>query len=169
MKLTTFILKTFLITILFICTSCGAYVKMRAISKITVENDAIPPDFGTEETILLCVITGKKGYDKYMKKHVSNEYHGKYEFVMRKDINSDKYQNTSKYKYLFDFEKLQYKTTHSADTPSGFETITITTASYYLFDRDENITYKCPNTSSYFSRIIQAYMINLENERIKNQ
>jgi hypothetical protein len=169
MKRKKYSLSLFSITLLFLLTSCGALVKSKAISKIKTENEAIPPDFGKDETTLVCVITGKKSYDKYMEKHVLNEYHGKYEFVLRQELSSEKYKNTLKYRYVFDLNKLNYSSSSYNSSLNKYENNTITTASYYIIDRKENITYKSPMTSSFFSKLIQAYMINLETVRLENQ
>ncbi|ANQ49385.2 hypothetical protein MY04_2011 [Flammeovirga sp. MY04] len=140
-----------------------------AISKITTENKAIPADFGKDESTLICVITGKKSYDKYMKRYVSSEYHGKYEFVLRDEIYSDKYKDTSKYRYVFDLNKLNRTTSTYNPSLGRMESNTITTAAYFITDRKENITYNSPMTSSFFAKLIEAYMINLEAVRLENQ
>jgi hypothetical protein len=43
------------IALLFIVSSCGSIVKNMAISRITVENKAIPPDFGKNDETNYCV------------------------------------------------------------------------------------------------------------------
>ncbi|MTI31418.1 hypothetical protein [Xanthovirga aplysinae] len=158
MKSVKITLGIFLMSLLFLMSSCGLLVKSRAISTFTTENKAIPTDFGKEETILLCVVEGKRSYDKYLKKHVSNEYHGKYEFILRKDLDSDKFKDTSQYRYVFDYDR-------GSSFTGG---IAATNASYFIFDRKEDVKYISPLTSSFFSRLIQGYMINLEKERLKN-
>lgn len=168
MKLIKIILVICSGSLLLLTTSCGIFVKSLAKSQITVERKAIPPDFGKDNTVLLCIIKGKKSYDKYMKKHVINEYHGKYEFVLKKDLYDDKYDDTSKYRYLLDLNKIEYSN-YAYSGRDEWRTNYVTTAAYYILDREENLTYESPMTSSFFAKIIQAYMINLEKERLKHR
>ena len=138
-----------------------------AIKNNTVESNAIPPNFGKDNTTLICVIIGKKKYDKKMKKHVENEYHGKYEFVLRENLNSDEFKDTSNYRYIFDIEKIEKTSTFYVS--GRFQTRNVIVNSLGIFDRQAGIMYKSNVTSSFSSKIIQAYMINLEKERLKNQ
>jgi len=155
------ILILFMVFPLFL-SSC---LKNLAMKRITIENGAIPPDFGEKNTVLMCIITGKKSYDRYIEKHVTNEYKGQYEFVLREDIYNEKYNDIDKYRYLFDLDVI----TKNVNTYSGTEAYTnqIRSASYFILDRKTNDTYQSPVTSSFFSKIIQAYMINLEATRLK--
>ncbi|WP_027002418.1 hypothetical protein [Hugenholtzia roseola] len=168
MKLKNYYLAICSVALLFLSTSCGQFVKLMAVSAIKIEKGAIPPNFGKDESTLICVITGKKSYDKHVKKQVSNEYHGKYEFVLRDQVNSDKYKDKSKYRYVFDLNTI-HKSRATYNTTTTYYSDITTTASYYILDRRTNIVYRSPVTSSFYSKLIQAYMINLEAVRLKNQ
>jgi hypothetical protein len=106
-----------------------------------------------------------------MKKHVLNEYHGKYEFVLSEELDSDKFKDTSKYKFVFDLDKITYSRTYFERVPQTnvvqSKSRDYTTASYYILDRQKDIRYYSPITSSFFAKLIQSYMINLEKERLK--
>ena len=80
-------------------TSCGGMIVSAAKKEMTIEKGDIPPDFGKDDAVILCVLADKKGYDKYMKKQVSENYFGKYEFVYTDNVNSSKYNNVSKFRY----------------------------------------------------------------------
>jgi hypothetical protein len=147
-------------------SSCFS-VKNMAIAKITEENGAIPLEFGSDNSILICVITKSKSYSKYMKRHVVKEYHGKYEFVLREDLYDPKYKDTDLYRYVFDCETL-YKEEMRGPSAIAFGPESTISASYYLTDRKDNKVYKCPMTSSFYGKLIKAYMIKLEMQRGKN-
>ena len=136
----------------------SCFYKSYALSKITVENGAIPPDFGKDETILLCIVYDRRSYDRYLKKHVTKRYHGKYEFVERGNVH-EKYANASKYRYKFYHEKT-YRNYPNHGTTGSY--------SFYIEDRLKNATYYCPISSSFFGKTIKAYMINLEKKRKKH-
>ena len=72
-------------------------------TKFSEENNAIPPDFGKDETTLLVMLKGRKSYDKYLKKYVENIFKGKYIFVEAKDYYSGTYLDREKFRYLFDY------------------------------------------------------------------
>lgn len=139
-----------------------------ALKKTTIENNAIPPDFGKDESTLICILYGKNSIDKYVKKHVEKEYHGKYEFVNIKNIEAEKYNDTIKYRYTFDGEKVTNTVSSYNSTTGKTEERDITTHSFFIMDNITGVTYRSPVTSDHFSRLIQAYMINLEKERMKN-
>lgn len=137
----------------------------QAVKNFTVEKNAIPADFGKEETVLLCVIHGKNKYDKYMKENVKKEYHGKYEFVLRKDIDTKKYNDKNKYRYIFDEDKSTYKIDGTKPAANN----SVSTMIYSIYDRKEDKSYSSGFSSSFFAKSIQAYMINLEQVRKKNK
>ncbi len=158
----------------------SALTKQICISKMTVEKGAIPPDFGTTTSTLICIIRERKGYDKYLKKHVRNEYHGKYTFATWDEFDTCiEYSDLDKYQYVFAGElhnsvytTLQNPTNPYSTGPSGnysFQEMSTTSETFYILDRKNNKAYPSPYRSSMFAKMIQAYMINLEKERIKKQ
>ena len=158
---------TFTLILMLMAASCGSMVKSKALTKITIENNAIPPDFGRDKTILLCITSGKNSYDKYLKKHVTKEYHGRYAFISEGELNSDKYSNTNTYRYVFNRNLIYHKSSSYNNSTGRWEERTTTSSLFYIIDRMDNRVYKSPMTSSFFGKMIQAYMINLEGERLK--
>jgi hypothetical protein len=151
--------------LLFI-SSCGAIVKSVGLKQITVENNAIPPDFGKDESYLICVLSGKNSYDKYLKKHVINEYHGKYEFVLEENLYDKKYRDSSKYRFVFN--RNITSSSYGGSSAGGGQS-SVPTNSFFIIDNKEHKTYESPMTSGMFAKVIQVYMINLEKERLKYQ
>lgn len=169
MKLNKILLGIYLILACFFMNSCGIMVLQTGIATITVKNKALPPDFGKDNTVLICILTGKRNYDKSMKKHVINEYGGLYEFVLREDLHSDKYNDFSKYRYVFDYNEITRSKQVRNSTTGMMDTQDTTTASYYILDRKKDMQYISPFTSSFFGKLIKAYMRNLEKERLRHQ
>jgi hypothetical protein len=165
MKIYKKLLFAFLIIFTQLFNSCGTPTK-----SFTVEKNALPADFGADENcILICVLQDRNSRDYYMKKQITNEYHGKYEFVSESDLTSSKYNDKNIYKYLLDYH-------HSTVTQSTYNTTTHRTSTltsgisnYYLLDRKENKEYNNKRSGSAFSKIIRAYAINLELVRLKNK
>ena len=143
-------------------------IKKRAIKKITVENGSIPANFGKEDVTIMCVLRGAKMFDKYMKKHVSNEYHGKYEFIAKGEVDSEKFKDKSTYRYIFNYRETPYEITTVDPVSNVPKQVTFMASTYFIYDRITYKRYEAPFTSRYSLKIIQGYMINLEKERLKN-
>lgn len=172
MKLKNNLLKICAIALLVLMTSCGEWVsamidKSKALKVITIENEAIPPEFGQNNTTLLCMLNGNKGHDKGMIKNVPEKYHGKCEFVQKRELNSEKYEDVSKYRYYFYIDKEVKKSTSRNLSTGRYETHNIVTTSYFIIDRKEDIAYECPMKSNAYGKMIKAYMTNLEAVRLK--
>ena len=174
MKLKNYLLKICAIALLLSLTSCGEWVKAmidksKALKVITIENGAIPPEFGRNKTTLLCQIEGRKNHDKYVIKNVSENYHGKSVFIQKHMLNSEEYEDVSKYRYYFSIDKEVKKSTSFNVATGRNETHNIVTTSYYILDRKEDIAYECPMKSNAFGKMIKAYMTNLEAVRLKHE
>ncbi|WP_353778659.1 hypothetical protein [Winogradskyella sp. 3972H.M.0a.05] len=157
------------VTIPFLLNSCGAIVKGSASKKMTVENGAIPADFGKDDTVLICVLKGRNSRDNYMRKHIKKNYKGKYEFVLQSDVYSHKYDDRDKYRYLFDYNAGSMRSTSYSNLTGEIETRHLPTSSYYIMDRKSNEYYFSNISSGFFSKLIQAYSINMEKVRLSNQ
>ena len=145
---------------LVVLSSCGGMVKNAALKKTTIENEAIPSGFGKESSVLICKLVYRNSIDRYMKKHIENNYKGKYEFVTKNNLFSSKYDNKDKYRYVF-----EHKTTN-ANPISGPN---YSVFSYQIRDRKTNKTYTNGVYSSYFSKLIEAYVLAMERARTKNK
>ncbi|WP_203256795.1 hypothetical protein [Hyunsoonleella ulvae] len=174
MKIKNYFNFLFLIFLISLLSSCGSLVKSLALKSYTVEKGAIPPDFGKDNSTLICVLTGKNSRDKYLKKHVEKIYKGKYVFVLSGDMpafnnKSNEYSDIEKYRYVFDFKR-NYRTTFTPNPVSNRTDVgSVPLSNYFIVDRKYNKTYNSGGESGYFSKLIEAYMINLEKQRLKNQ
>lgn len=167
-----FNIKPFLLLMVLIVTqSCfiGKSVeRSKARKAFTIKNHAIPPNFGKEPTTLLIILRDRKGYNKWVKKAVKNNYFGEYVFVTREDLEKEEYKNTTKYRYLFDYadgSKRQVTATNSSGI--SYPT-TITFKQYFIMDLKTNFVYKSGAEFSYFSEAMKAYFENLEATRKTN-
>lgn len=152
-----------LILTAFSLTSCGVLFIRKVETMVTKENGSIPPDFGKDSLTMICVIYGKNSYDKYLRKHVTNEYNGKYEFVLKDSLTNRKYSSW-KYRYVFDTEIHETSATFYGD---GSVQAGSMSGSYYIYDKFTWKKYDSEVASSFFAKLIQAYMIILEKERLK--
>ncbi|MEI6881653.1 MAG: hypothetical protein WCK82_10060 [Bacteroidota bacterium] len=157
MKINTLKNSFILFQLLFCLTLFSACfcVKIAAKSDTTVKSKAIPPTFGQEKTILLIPFSTTKRYNKLVKKHATKRYHGEYIFLEMNDIYTEKYKDVHKYRYIFSSEF--YTPFNSSTNKSKF----------FIIDRVTNETFYCPASSSFYSGVIEAYMINLERVRLK--
>jgi len=160
------ILLTFTIPLLL--NSCGSMVKSSAAKKMTVENGAIPPDLGKDNTVLLCVLKGRNSRDKYMKKHIEKYYKGRYEFILEHEVYESKYSNKEIYRYVFDYNAGSVEVV-GEDINGRVKTKNLPTSSYYILDRKTGTNYYSDAPSGYFSKLIEAYAINMEKVRSSNQ
>lgn len=144
----------FLSMLLF--TSCGAYVKNKSMEKMTVENKAIPSNFGQDNEILVCVLQGRNSRDRYMRKHVEENYFGKYVFLLSEEISEEVYTDLDTYRYVFDY---------NAGSVLGQNGRPLPTSSYYIYDRKENVYYYSDAYSGMFGKLILAYTLSLERVR----
>jgi hypothetical protein len=144
---------------------CGALVKSVGVTQMTEAKGAIPPEFGQDPTsVLVCIIRNRKSYDKYMIKNVKKIYHGKYVFVSAEDLETPKYADRNKYRYVFDGNTTANRSSEYSPS-SGYKNSTTYSDSYFVFDRLKDEHYHARFTSSFFSALIRAYMTNLEKKR----
>jgi len=136
--------------------------KMR--SEFSVENNAIPADFGKENTIIIGILKGKKSYDKYLEKALKKFYTGEY-VLERSSRLSSKYSDREKYRYLFDWDYGSSRTTHYSD---GMQT-GITLRRFYILDRLTGDKYKCGAEFIKFYKAMCIYIENLDKVRQSNQ
>lgn len=148
--------------------SCGAIVKSAALKKYTIENNEIPPDFGKEKNTLICVLKGRGSRDNYMKKHVKKRYKGDYEFVLESDLDNPKYSDMDNYRYLFDYNAGSVSAMGRNAATGTMQPVNLPTSSYYIKDRKQNVYFSNNFSSGFFSKLIEAYVINLEKARSAN-
>lgn len=147
------------------CMLIGSNIaKGKATKLLTVENGAIPPDFAKNKATLLVVKWNRKSYDKFLVKNFQ-EYQGDYEIVSLNDINTEAYANKEKYRYVFDHfpEPKNYRNqSQGTETSNEVKRFSIT-------DRIGNRQYESKFVSMYFSKVMKAYIENLNLELEKNR
>jgi hypothetical protein len=155
----------------FLLSSCGAIVKVKAKKYATVQEGAIPEDFGTGNVTMLFITKSKKSYDKYLKKNVERCYQGKYELITHKTLEQDQYQDLETYPYYFDFGYKTYQRFTSNEVihgPGGTRLTSGMVRKFFIIDRKTDKKYEMGMTSSYWSKLQRMYIKNLEAERLKN-
>jgi hypothetical protein len=129
--------------------------------KTTIRDDGkqIPPGFGKEESTLLVIRKGKRSYDKYLEKNFEEAYFGKYEIVEASSVDSKKYSDKKKYRYVFDEDK------HTVNRSAGSIPDNSTYAMFGVTDRVSGETYKTKHGTGAFSKWMKVYIQALEKAR----
>jgi hypothetical protein len=133
--------------------------------EFTEENDAIPPDFGKDNSTLLVILQGRNSYDNYVKRAVKNNYNGKYILVLSTDYYSGDYTDVNEYRYLFDYTN----GSTSSTTFSNGMSASSTAKRYYIKDRLKDKMYQCGAEFGFFAKALEIYFQNLESKRISIQ
>lgn len=158
MKILRFLTLMSLTLLLNSCFALKASDANNARKEYTVENNAIPPQFGQDSNeVLLCMKKNRKSYDKYLKS-AAELYNGKYEIISEAQLASDKYSDTKKYRYMFDYEggtQVHYSNGGTA-----------TAKRFYIKDRLEDKDYKSGAEFTFFAKVMKVYFENLEAKRI---
>lgn len=146
--------------IILLFNSCGS---TSSVAKtITIESGQVPPGMKTESFILIGTLTGRKSYDKYVKKNFE-EYTGKYILATEEEIKT-KYSDVSKYRYVMDYEKSQENM--RTDITSKERHI-VNYYRYFILDRKENKEYVRRSASSFYALEMKAYLEAIEGIRAK--
>lgn len=73
----------------------------QAVKYVSVEQKAIPPDFGKDANeITVFVLSGKKNYDKNLREIVALNYNGAHVFATKSELETT-YADHGKYRFLF--------------------------------------------------------------------
>lgn len=163
-------LKPLLVTLLcFTLQSCfigKAIETKKARQEFTVENEAIPPDFGkNEDEVLLFVLKGRRSFDKWIKK-AAKGYTGAHELVLESDMSNSKYSDKVKYRYKFDYSPGTVVTRTNMSTGRSSSS---TYKRYYVGDRMSDKTYQSGAEFTYFAKAMRVYVENLNLKRIAEQ
>ncbi len=149
--------------------SCGVIVKTMALNNYSVKKNAIPPEFGNEDTVLLCILKGSNSRRKYTGRAFTKKYHGKVEFIETMELYSKKYEDVNKYRYVFDYNSGNLGATISQNQSTGFiETSTPSTSNYFMLDRKKWKNYNSGFSSGFYGKLLKAYAINLEKKRLES-
>lgn len=140
----------------------------RAEETFSVENGAIPEEFGSNpDEVLLVIKAGRKSYDKYLYKAIDSEYQGKYEYTMFARIDQSQYADKNIYRYFFYYDP--GKTVEMRDENGAGTGITNTYKQFYVYDRLTDTKYKTGKEFSHFATAMKVYIQNLNEQRVKNQ
>ncbi|PCJ22573.1 MAG: hypothetical protein COA97_13310 [Flavobacteriales bacterium] len=127
------------------------------MKNISEEKGAIPPEYGKENSTLICILSEKKryakSYNKYLQKNMGKEYTGEIVYITDAESKTEKYADLDKYRYLFFRDHYQSPTSEYM------------TSKFYIIDRKLDKTYKCKMTSGAFGKLILGYAIQLEKKR----
>lgn len=155
-KLTLALLAPFLLLTIG-STSC---VRLVAEARITVAKGAIPPEFGKTKGTLLVVRSDASGYNAFLNRNFG-AYLGEYKFVNAADLAAGDHADVKRYPYAFDFELEQH-----AVTGSDGRMRDITVRRFYILDRATDKHYPAKITSSFYSKVMKAYITNLNKELV---
>lgn len=151
------IFAVFGLTVAATVASCSGKRHMK--TEFTEENKAIPPEFGSDKnTVLVCVLQGRNSYDKYLKSAVKKNYKGQYVLVNSKQLNEAPYNDTSKYRYAFDYGS------GSSVSYTG-SSLSTTFKRFHIYDRLNKKKWESGAEFSFFAKAMKVYMANLEAKR----
>lgn len=165
MKRVKLILSVF--TAVLILSSCGIITGAGNSSKesgqYTEENGAIPPDFGKNKSAILLVMkAGMKSYDKTLGSMTEKYYTGTFEYTLLGKLDQDKFADKEVYRFYFDHDPGTEVTYRSSDG----STHTTHRKQFFVYDRLNDVKYKCGSESSDWDMVVKAYMQNLDAKRL---
>ena len=165
------VLYFFIITTVFGVTLSSCISSSSVYEKYaSVEKGAIPESFAKNDFTMLFITHGKKSYDKYLKRNVSEFYQGPYIFATREEMMND-YDDINQYPYYFDFRKRMgtyVRKTNSVKGPAG-STVTQIERIFGITDRASGKTFELSLSSGAWSKLQAIYLRNMEAERTKNE
>lgn len=156
-----------LLLVCFTMQSCyylGAAIeapKMRR--EYTEKNDAIPPDFGKNNTVLILKKRGGS-YNRPLKSAIK-KYLGEYVYLESKENVDEKYQDKSKYRYVFDYTNGKSFSTTTKYGNLAPTTDTKTLKKFFIYDRLLDKTYQSGAEFHQFQKGLKVYFENLEIKR----
>lgn len=163
-KISKIFVITLLCTSVFFSLSC-----MNTLGK-TIKNDntQFPSEFGKDSVFnLLVQIMNFKKFDKYLTKNFKENYTGEYTFINSEEIESKRFEDLSKYRYIFYANQNVNLVMSSNASGKGSSYSQSLTYSYSIKDRISGKIYTTKISSGAFSAFMKAYIIQLE--IIKNQ
>lgn len=119
---------------------------------------ALPPDLGKDDAYLMVQLEGRNSHDRYLRKHFKRNYRGNHLFVDNEELNSPRYADAERYRYVFFANIIRMGAGSNASA----------SYSYYVYDRMTKRTHTPTLSGSWFAAYIKGYAINLEKQRAKN-
>ena len=125
------------------------------------DQHAIPPDFGKDNAVILVELTEKNKINKHLEESFEKYYTGEFEMVEKEDLNSKKYSDKTKYRYVFRTAIFFQPASGSGD----FRTPATNNYSFDVFDRLEGKGYGLSYEAGGYGGLIKNYVKELEKKR----
>jgi hypothetical protein len=172
--------KFILISTLFLFSSGLTFAQKPSKKEFTKRDEkmlvAVPPEFGVDNNeVLVCVLEGRKSFDKFLRKHIREQFKGKKVFIESRKIESELYNNIEKYRYVFKVklvknEQMRYNPNIvGGDYNDKMQRYNTRTYQFYILDRKTNSEYLYPKVHSNFGKLIKNYAMLLEKVRGSKQ
>ncbi len=133
-----------------------------ARSEFTEENDAIPPEFGSDKNVFVIgILQGRKSYDNHLKKVFKKNYKGNYILIPINELSNPEYNNKELYRYIFNYSG----GSSSSTTYSNGLSSSVTYKRFFIKDRSIDKKYECGAEFTFFGKAMSIYIENLETKR----
>ena len=131
---------------------------------IKADDIQIPTDFGKKDGTMLVIIKGKRNFDRYIEKNFEENYTGKYVFILEGEERDPDYKDVGKYPYIFgqDVSVQFFKNTGT----KNFGVYKY--GAMFLIDRQTKKLYQTKERNAAWSRLMRAYIQELEATRLEN-
>ncbi|HEX2901780.1 MAG TPA: hypothetical protein VHS96_18860 [Bacteroidia bacterium] len=146
-----------MLLLLWMACSFSSCIRLMAERRTTVQSGAIPAEFGQRPGTLL-VVKGKAGYNTYLHTNFA-AYEGKYALVDSVELKKPEYADLQAYPYCFNFDAETHQTTGSDGKPRELHV-----RRFYILDRATSKRYPAKMTHILYSKIMKAYIGNLNRE-----
>lgn len=128
------------------------------------DQDPVPADFGKEPTTVLVIRSEQNKVNKALENAFQKYYTGPFELIDQKDLTTNKYSDTKKYRYCFR-TKIQFK------AASGMGNTRMPATNNYSYDVLDRVTAKVNSLDYYggaYKGLMEAYVKKLEETRTAN-
>lgn len=143
-------------------TSCRPFASAIVKGSVSKEKKTVPIDFGKDDSYLIVLNDTKIG--KYAYKKLNQRYTGNFVGISADDLDSDKYADKEKYRYVIVSRKIggEYSVNSLNNTaPSG--------STLNIYDRFKNKTYRGRMSSGSWKGVVNAYVSKLESIRLQQK
>ncbi|WP_207497145.1 hypothetical protein [Aridibaculum aurantiacum] len=132
---------------------------------ISANETAVPPDFGKEQTTLLVLNTDHTHINRTIHSSIEKFYTGPFEMVDPTMINSSKYSDRQKYRYMF---RTTVRYTEAVNMGMSRMAPSFT-FNYDVVDRLQGKQYGNAKSTGTYKNWIETYVKRLEQVRIANE
>ena len=121
----------------------------------------VPPEFGNDrDAVMICVLQGRKSFDKYLRKNMRENYAGRKIFISRDKLDLELYSDLKKYPYIFDVNQTSHQTRSFNKNIAGdnkWQTSSTRSYNFSILDRSSGQLYEYPASSGAFGKLIKSY------------